>query len=581
MVKNAAPYVESKHILGESLGFGVLPRFLSYLEVQNNLVTLCKTIWLLETQGDFNRGLQLELIKTFFPVNLQERAKELILRGNIIFFVPQLMISVKYLLMYGKHENTKTILDDDDKNKLALSLLAVTDEITRNYKKQKKTLSKDASLTRIANEVISTAYLTKTPNIWTALTRTTHLYVNLHNAYSSEMPKDYLDLNLDFKKATGIFLDDYLVLGLAVLTKYIKHFGHSNVADLPDFIYFMPDLFFETTQLDKETINKFIDFISAPIEDLGKNISKQNSRERTHDFLLFKWKPLLKLNDELYMPISINYFVEKITMGVYWILFGYYKTQDDSKALQFSRYNGQIFEKYVADVITQLHKRNPPSSSIEYDQKYYIGKEQLRTPDVMIFCDDYAIFVEASATRLQAKQTISMGNIDAFEKDNEKIVFHNASSLDVFINNFLDKKTIIENIDASKIKRIYPVVVAIEGYPKLNVLYLFIQEELDKRLLFQSERVQPFSLLDVSDLEYLEGFSDLMFVDALDKWHAHPNFKDDSLDGILQAEYPDAKNNSKWLKAISDDLFDKATRAIFNKPLKEILIDENIDKENI
>ena len=251
------------------------------------------------------------------------------------------------------------------------------------------------------------------------------------------------------------------------------------------------------------------------------------------------------------------------SLWVYWIIFDYLKrNKGDGEALKFSRYNGVLFQEYANDIIDDLTSRGNEKQF--GDQSYTIGKNRYDTPDKMLFGDDYAIFVESSATRIKEKQTADLGIPEALIDDFEKIIFHNAKSLDTFINHFCNGLINFDGAYIDKITKIYPVILTIEGFPKFPIIDDYINREIKKRKYFEDDRIQDFLLLNVSDIEYLEVFTPFSLMRSLEKWKNSSEFRTSLLSVYLKNRItPSDANPSTRLHKILDDVFSEAGKYLF------------------
>lgn len=558
-------YVESKEFFGSPLGFESILRLVKHFNVPDALVVLSKAGWLLEDNRIIDIQTQLDLSKQLLPDVRQQRAKELISQGRTIFFPPQIRTLMKFFILHGQHEKESKPIQKNDLERLGLALLATTDFIASEYRNWRRNHKDDDLLSFVTQEIISTTYLMHSPNLYLNFVRAKLLYMDTHSNFKGSNHPDFVDISHEFQNATDINLNDYISVGLGVIRYYLNYRGENNPPSDQNFILFDPMTWFKNSEVEISEIKKVIDCLSTTITEFHELVENENKRELSHDFLCMKSKPLLQVIENIYIPFSFDFLYEKLTTGIYWILFDYLKkTKGTNEALKFSRYNGIIFQQYVERIIQENHKRQTQNNeNLLTDQSYRIGKKRFDTPDIMLFGEDYAILIEASATRLQAKRTTSLGLPIAFKEDCEKMIFHNAKSLDTYIKHFKRKDLSFEGITPDNIKKYFPVVIIIEDFPKFFVIENFLQRELDQRDLLVDDDIAPLSLLSATDIESLESICELTLFEALQTWHANPEFKNITLSQCLES-IPDNKGNpNSWIHKEANELLIQAGISLF------------------
>lgn len=556
-------YIESQDILGNSLGSDSIPRLVQHVDMGNSLVTLARAAWLIEESDANNTQIQIALAEEFFPPEVMRQIKNLVLNGNrIVLFRYQIQVLMKYVARYARVSPfSGKPASEEQLKKLGLALLAVSDMISAEVKRKRRELKADDELKFVTHEVFSTSYLMHQPSLVDSIVRSNHLYTGIPRTPVGQKHRDYLDLNKEFQSVYGMRLDDYMNIGLGVLAHFLRFWQEEHSQTDLSFLLFNPRQWFSTSLLDDDTVNQILKIISVTPADFRNDVIKQSRREVAYDFLAMKSKPLLKFSDETYMPISFAYLFEKLTTGIYWTLFDH--LEEDNR-LKFSRYNGFLFQEYVLDLLRHINEPNRGiEESILEDQLYTVDKQEFRSPDAMLLGEDYIVLIEASATRLQAKRTTSLGLPEAFESDCEKMILANAKSLGRFIENIKTGKALIPGVESAKIKNYYPVIVLIEGFPKLSVIDKYIEREIASRRLLSGSGIAPLSVLSIEELEAISGHSDLALTSALKGWHATPRFPLTSFSTYIASLVK--KDPNGWYKERGDLIFDEASKLIIGR----------------
>ena len=494
-------YVESKEILGSELGYAALPRIVSRIDARSGIMSLAKACWIIEQWGATNSSAQKLLVTGFLLDHHARRAIDLIdTQDRIVFFRPQLLTLMKYLARYGRMRSTTEPNKRADLNKLGEALLCISDLISAEFTEKRKSFQEEDPLRRVARELVTESFLMKPLNLSFELTRARYLFVKIHRRLALDPPTDFVDIDQIFHEATGIDLDTYVSIGIAIATHYLKYIAErQHLSEKLDFIVFQPTNWFRDSLLDRSALAKAFDMISMTLSDFRSMVIGQSRREMAYDFIAMKSRPFLRLGDDTYVLISFEYLFERLTTGVYWVIFDYLKKND--LQLRFSRYNGIIFQTYVEEIITQTVKqKREQTEKLLIDQTYKIGRKTYRTPDVMLFGSDYAILIEASATRLQAKRTTSLGMPEAFHDDCQKMIFHNAKSLDSCIQHMRNGQVPLEGIRFDKIKNFYPVIVTPERFPKFPIIDMYLDTEIARLSLLSAQDISPLSIMAIEDL---------------------------------------------------------------------------------
>ena len=235
------------------------------------------------------------------------------------------------------------------------------------------------------------------------------------------------------------------------------------------------------------------------------------------------------------------------------------------------RFHGKIFQRYVEQLVDQILARDPNTQYVKHsDVVYRDGKQELRSSDMIIRKGDSLFLFEVSATRMQAKRTIGQGNITTLENDIQKMVIGNVKSLQTCISNLKVGNLQLQGIDINEVKRFYPIVVMLEGFPKHPAIQVFLTDLAKKGGYFVAEDIAPLTLLNVEDLEEIEGYTTENFFKILFDSISGESFSQLALADFIKRKYPKIAMRSKWLDGLTNQIFNEATLMFFGKPLSGI-----------
>ncbi len=569
-------YLVSQQVFGHPLGAHSIRRFVSYIDKLNGLITLSKVAWAIDSKGALDTKTQLYLVDQLIDKTRRDAVKSYLSSNpGILFFRAQIHTLMKYVARYGQDNDPPKPVGEIELVKLGNALLAVTDLIADESGRIRNSLSGENRLTSITLQIVTGSPLIKPQNLIHSLIRSKLLFVDVHAELGVEPPPDYLDIDSIFGDISGISLSHFLEIGL-VLSVYFQKYILSKAILPPneDFIFLNKERFFEQTIVSDDIVEKFFTLLSTTVPQFSSQFDENDKRGLAFDFLYLMGKPLIEINQGSYIPFSYDFLSEKVSTGLYWIIFDHLmRFGETNDHLKFSRYNGDLYERYVQNLCDEIHKRSKDNEEICYsDEPFYIGKVLHKTPDVLIIRKDSIIAIEATAGRITAKRTLAEGLSNAFEDDCKKIIYKKANELDRFITRLRGGKVVIDGMKIDGSKRVYPVIIAIEGFPKLRIIDDYVSRELKSQDVFSQGDVAPVSILDTVDLENIAIVKDLHLQDALSSWQSDKNFPYISLSEHLFTKWTDDDfpGQSEWFTTLRNNVLDEATISVFGKPLLEL-----------
>lgn len=428
-------FTSSKEVYGSSWGASSIPRLVQHLGTNNALLALAESVWLLEKYTEVNRDVQMSIAKQVLPRSKWFNVHELVFeRDRTVFFRNQFFILMKYVARYSQRKQINVNSFVSDLNNLGPALLAVSDLVNSESSATWTENGEKLDIYSAAVGSLATSYYQSRWLPFLPLIRYRHMYLSFHRKRSAKQPASYIDIESAFKQAVGVPLEAYFDIGFCLVYYYFKLF----LVDAPpsdQSLIFDRGTQFRNAIVDFAWIEQTLQELTMSLEDLKQHAQSASTREIAYDFLLFKNRPLISVEEGLLLSSLLN-LVEKLSAGVYWILSNYFTTIDGpKKSEQWATYNGDLFQDYVTELARAIHQRETsPNKRMLEDKIYSVGKRQERTPDVVLIGTDYAILIEATAARLTARRSIALGEKESIEKDFEKAIFKKARQTDRFIN---------------------------------------------------------------------------------------------------------------------------------------------------
>ena len=318
-----------------------------------------------------------------------------------------------------------------------------------------------------------------------------------------------LDVNDIFFQRTGLTLQEYQNLIFLIFTFYWNFTPEEICRQDPltgKSLFFNPN-----GQSDDLTplYQKLLPQICVSINDLNNKAEK--NPKFIDEFLLWRDKPLLKINDDRLICVDFTFLLDKLLTGAYWLIRGWLR--DSKEKGTFERLWGDAFENYAATII----KRGYISESSSKQEKVifqpeYDQKQRVECADVAVCCDDTLILFECKSTILSAECKFSAdfnklyNGCPSLKKGIEQL----GRAVQNLGNSSTDLRKSVKNIDICKIKKIYPVLVLSDRiFSSLfmnKILDSEFQSEVQHKYLMEHLEVMPLTVLTINDLELLEPY---------------------------------------------------------------------------
>ena len=576
-LSGARSYVESEDIFPTRLGKESIPRLLSHIDVYSGLVALCKIEWALEDKGQIDLQTQLDLAAHLLAPTALSRALLLIRNEphRILFFRPQVHLAMKLLCIYGQTHEPPAGVGRAELQTIGTALFAATDMIAAESVRVQQSLRDQDPHQRIAHQLTLGEHMLKPPNSLLDFLRAKAMYVRIHNSLDPCPFPALQDLETLFGKAVGVPLSTHLEIGLGLLLNLQKFRRTPHL--LPpkkNFILFQPQSWFSPSQVNPSFVSASLRTIAQTPEALAETTRAQSPRELSHDFLAMKLSPMIELADDTYAPVSYDFVSERLSSGTFWTIFDYLRdVLPSDQHLRWSEYHGLLFELYVREIAQELIAQHPNEYTLVADATYQLGKRRKKTSDAILLGADHVLVIEATAARLTARRTYALGLQEAFREDCDKVIFNKARELAAFLDDLLgDRVSVGETQLSIKDRIVFPVLVAIEGFPKMPPIDDYIYDEIGAKGTFDDLPVQPLSILSIEDLELISREPPASLFELFRAWHSHPHFRYISLSAFFaDSTIPRSAAATAWYDSAVTRTLNEATHTIFGKSLAEII----------
>jgi len=522
------------------------------------LFSLSRLMTVLHNDGVANPDLQALLRDQSFTPPMLARLRQLQnWRERIIFFPQQLLFTAKMALLHSPDRDDGRP-DPEFRDTLLELLLMAADFLDRLDLPNDREKGRSVMLAHMVRNYL----LNATEQVRYMMPRTSLLYLKLPFAAECRAHPDFLDLPVVFRTATGFDLKDYLAFGFALLTWFLgQSYVRGSFRD--DHGAINPVTFFSEATIDATLARRLLQSFththaSAPAAFQAR---AGDATRLTYDFLPFMAKPLYQIRDDIIIPMHLGYLAARFANGIYWTIFDYLQ---DNERLKFSRFFGWVFEVYVRRSFERSMPSVGPLARRAFPEFPYRSRYgERKTSDLVLLYPRTAVFIEATASRIRFEGTAISGDLHAFETDISKIILENARQLTHRIRDFRAGLYNFDGVTTRDIDRIFPVIVTVHAVPESTIIWSHISRMLADRDLLTDLRIERIQLIDVEELEILEGIfpQGVSLLQILEARATDPERRNIGLKNFLISRFQPGRN--EFLLAEYRQIGDYAKRLLF------------------
>ena len=325
-----------------------------------------------------------------------------------------------------------------------------------------------------------------------------------------------------FSQATGLNLKDYQYLIFSIL--------NINSNFTPEEILDGSALFVGMNQYPDLTplYDKLLQHTCICIDELP--LRARTASSLSNEFRLWRQYPLVKLSQDEIFCIDISFLKDKLETGVFWIIRDQLEMQRKNQGRKIFELRGEIFEDYVASIIKRVlpsieTKMEDDSEGFFIRPKYDRQKGKECT-DIAVCGRESLVLLESKAPLLAAKTKFGHDFCDFHHgiKDNAIKGIRQLSNAILNLGHSNKKRRFtVKDIDVSRIKKIYPVLVLSDRIFSLLFMNSLLNSEF-QRLVTMSNlqkhlEIMPLTVWTIDDLENLEPhLYDTPLHEHLDSW---------------------------------------------------------------
>jgi hypothetical protein len=363
-----------------------------------------------------------------------------------------------------------------------------------------------------------------------------------------------------FRRYTGLGISEFLAVGFAMNAG----FGNVPEGQAPQ-AEFYPEQWFKSSTVTEDAWRCFLKAAARPTEELRAALQAEVTAVGPSHYLSLEIEktPIVIGADERVHLINMGALERRATQGIFHILSEGAEQEGKDRELYTAPF-GAAFQQWAEACIRRMEEAGAEEPAIFADVPYGTKASRRDTPDAVVRYERQMICAEMVAGALRI-QTLTHGDLDAFEKDLEKLILKKARQLDKRIAEIDAGEASSIGLNTDGIGRIWPVIVTAVSFP----LWPKIMEEIRHRLkaegILQGKKIGPISIVSAEELAALEGeviaegSTMLMLVS---EWKSHAKTGDHALKNFLVERalkrgrpHAAAEHHGEMFKQASESMF--------------------------
>jgi len=374
-------------------------------------------------------------------------------RGDVIAHQEQLLVAAILAFLYGQ----PGLPEDTSLHLFGRLLLGINDLL--NYE-QRGTTFQDIMITLASRR--QAIALSGQPRYQLAR------YFDLLVTRSRKKSSATCDLDATFQSHASISIEEYMAFGFLYLEPFLDA---RTVYDLQQKNFLQRIHHIESQVRDPQLLERCQPLFSRDADAFQAIWSDKREQPLVGlSFLPFQQYPLFRMSNGSAIPIDFSFLLDKMSMGAYWLLHAYFRTDDPQNGVRrFTSYSGDLFEDYIID----LFKRTFPFRT----QRFYHEKEFLQAPkstrrgkqqkccDGVLISGNSLVLFEITDAGLPV-QTLIAGNPTTFQNDVTRKFKGEIEQLNETFDRLAQHTLDVPGLDRNAITDVYPVLVLLQPFPQ-------------------------------------------------------------------------------------------------------------------
>jgi hypothetical protein len=458
--------------------------------------------------------IPLELLKPIAEKTLHKRLVKSWRRGKVLLTRQQLLGSLKFTLLWNVSETKDQVKVEEDLPRFFRVLYRITDFLQNPLEKELRACENEEAKDRtwFANLALMQEFCSAptVPYLWL---RYRLLYGDCVNQVRQSFPKENFRLHEKFNEITGLDLELFARLVMVIWL----HYENIKPTDTSRFLV-GPEFFAKLKQEIREKAKTILSKISLNQEQFRQSFKEydRESRNTYYSYQPFWRKPLLKIQEDLYFPIDMEYLGYKSGQGIYFeindALLLREQSASEKEVCQIEKerhslmaFMGRVVEAYVYNLLNRIY-----GNGVLRRLFTQMDKDETGGVDFVIVYADSVVLVEVTALALR-HNTLLTADWSEISRDIREIFFGGTDGkskgkikqLDDAIKIFTAEKLAELGCDLGKAPTIYPLLVMQKSIPCLIHHIECYKDWFQEEQLLGQHR-NRFEIVDLEELELLE-----------------------------------------------------------------------------
>jgi hypothetical protein len=307
------------------------------------------------------------------------------------------------------------------------------------------------------------------------------------------------DFEREFNGLVGIPLERWLFVIFAIYTYFLN--GANPLDPHPEFMLINPEKFCGESGITRAELDTVLATISIPTAELKSAIENETSTDPRHDFVAFRSKPLLRVEEGKLLPADLAFIVEKCHTGVQWALHD--KLPIKRRQTVFNAW-GVLFEEYVHWLLEGMRTELP----IRYFRAPKWRNTKVESFDGVLLQGQVLVPAEYKGGFLSRGARYSGNSRDLLTELDAKFATGCDQLAEKIGALFTEDDTIrkeLEELPVDHFRSIVPVLVLQDHIFRVPFLNWYLNKKFQERLRHSRLRsgvsVRPLTVINIQDLE--------------------------------------------------------------------------------
>lgn len=363
------------------------------------------------------------------------------------------------------------------------------------------------------------------------------------------------DFEREFNHLIGIPLERWLFVIFAIYAYFLQ--GANPLDPHPEYMLINPDNFCGKSGITRAELDIVLATIAIPTAELKSLVQNETSTDPRHDFVAFRSRPLLKVEEGKLLPVDLAFVLEKCHTGVQWTLHD--KLAIKRRQTVFNAW-GVLFEEYVHWLLEGMRTALPITYMRAPRWKHTKGESF----DGILLQRDVLVPVEYKGGFLSRGARYSGNSRVLLTELNGKFATGCDQLADKIGELFAEDDTVrkeLEELPLDHFRSVLPVLVLQDHIFRVPFLNWYLNKQFQERLRHYPLRVgvfiRPLTVVNIQDLESMVHSAEGGNFDFIYALH-HRTVRDehvlsDLIDTLRQ--FPQyGKNPSPRIKKVLEDV---------------------------